>query len=430
MPIEDVIVVDVVAPSEEFVTAVEDGRGLGDSSVRCHWLDASRLNDVELEVALDRYLPGCRGVLVSCIPTAQATYVNWALDRRVPALVDKPLFTSQGASVRLPEARLVSERLRRCLAVADRHQIFWCPLRYRGTSLFKEATQTANLIYETFGAQLNHFYLVSAGGITRYPAENSQGGAHSHAHGIGSLGHSLYHMIDLFAWFLGQASEENRTVEVALVDVVRLKDYAKGTAYEATARANGETSLSSLAATDELRPESLETEVDFSFSLIMRDAAGDRDGSAGMFCAQSSFAPRSSAFVVEHDHANTPSGGRMTSFVIDIHQEGLANLRFEANQSGYDRPRRVRHSANFHPRLHSAGFQDRPLAGTELEEGAENIVFDFCAAAFGRSVSRPGVGLLDQRLTIEIYGAMLESIAGNLTGEEPQNRRIPVGRSG
>ena len=156
------------------------------------------------------------GVIDACSPTEEGRYVEWVVDRELPATFDKPRFLRADAAVSVSAAEKMTEDLR---DVSARRPRIFTPLRRRVVDGYRQVSTDLRSVHEAHQEQLRFMTVQVNGGVHKYPVEYGNRGGHGDDHGVGTLAHSAYHYVDLVAWYLASASHRGRRVAVRLTDL-------------------------------------------------------------------------------------------------------------------------------------------------------------------------------------------------------------------
>lgn len=387
-----------------------------------YWINPSVKNLQQLKKKLNNLLkkyPLC-AMIVSANPVHHYFYSKWALDNKINVLCDKPLVTTENSSFDPKSAALVQERYKElnALFIKNRKEnpyyIFCSPLRRRSLEPFMKIAHELEEVYKKTGEGIRHMNVIINGGIHKYPSEYLKGGAHGHLDGVGTLCHTSYHYIDLIAWYLKVARGKIHSIEISLPYVLRVSEYLDMKGYN---------SLRDLIEPNFKFQESikipqkvLNTELDFSFYLKLKDKKGNNIGQITFVVNYSTFAPRLTKYnpdVVEYAHDKY--GGRMSSVYIDIHQGPLQQIQLIKNDEVV-----LGHNIELRKWLH-------PLLGEKQENWHYKHAYEkgiltskglfecFIKATMKLHLPKEELNLLSiidgQNLTNRLYSAMYEKLA-------------------
>jgi predicted dehydrogenase len=165
---------------------------------------------------------GARGVIVSTEPLAHRAYVEYALDRGLSVLVDKPLTTRPGVAHDLAQARALwddyaelraayrAARARNRVCVVINSHRRWHPG-------FRKAFELIADIRQRFGCPVTHVASEHCDGQWRLPAEIVAQDYHPYNRGYGKLSHSGYHSLDMAASFVKAGAVPSKAADSVAV---------------------------------------------------------------------------------------------------------------------------------------------------------------------------------------------------------------------
>jgi predicted dehydrogenase len=165
---------------------------------------------------LDGLVRRCRisAVVVSTPPEDRLVYLQWALDRGLSILSDKPLTSVRNASI----DPLAAAQIRRdYLDLAEAYRrarkrnpslIFDLMVQRRFHPAFDFISDRVSEVSTATGCAVTHFQSTHADGQWRLPSEIVSFDYHGFRAGTGKVSHSGYHMIDLGAKIVSRSMEE------------------------------------------------------------------------------------------------------------------------------------------------------------------------------------------------------------------------------
>jgi len=169
------------------------------------------------------------------------------------------------------------------------------------------------------------------GGVNKYPIEFLKGGAHGYLDGVGSLSHSIYHHINVIAWYLSVAKGRIKKLIVDLLYVFRVKDYLRIEGYKKLqdliegVNPNFKNDI-------KIPKQVLNCELDFTFHVRLFDKNYFPIGLILYTSNNTAFTPRLTKFIPEMvEYTNDKLGGRMSQIYYDIHQGALQNWQLIKN---------------------------------------------------------------------------------------------------
>lgn len=291
-------------------------------------------------------------------------YAEWAVDKGINVLCDKPLIVVPDASWKPKKAALIEKRFR---------------------TLFDNSIE----------------YL--------------KGGAHGYIDGVGSLSHSSCHYLDVIAWYLQAAPGTLARVGVSLPYVSRVKDYLAKQGYEQLMYLNNEDP--SIVEAGVGLPESvLNAELDFTIHLHLYDKADRKIGLISYTSNHTTFTPRTTKYDPDMlDHTNDKGGGRMSQIYFDIHQGSVQNWLLTKNDVVFEG-----NDVDITQRLHpSLGQNYSKMSYTDAYDSQTVTPKDLFASFVKKTIGLPvpekhdeHLQLLNsQELTHRIFSATYELIA-------------------
>lgn len=284
-----------------------------------------KLNELNNSMSID--------VAIICTnPTFHFDYCIWALEKSINIICDKPLVIDNGAAYDINAAQSQYEKyhiLRKRInekLLQDKNYKFYIPLKRRVLKPFQTIINSLNEIYQTSSEGIKYLDLTVDGGIHRYPIEFLKGGAHGFVEGVGSLSHSSFHFIDAIAMCLCAAPGKIYSLEIELPYILRVKDYLKAKGYKKLMELIEDNTAGLEINENEISEAALNTELDFTFSIKLKDKEDNLIGHINYTSRHTTFTPRLTKYKADMiDHANSPTGGRMTQILLNIHQGALQN---------------------------------------------------------------------------------------------------------
>lgn len=360
-------------------------------------------------------------VIVSTEPIWHYFYCKWAVDNKINLLCDKPIIATPNSSFDLEQAKLIQRRFDEICSLyyankkSEPSYIICSPLRRRALTPFVKIATELSKVYLMTGEGIRYMNVIINGGVHKYPSEYIKGGAHGHLGGIGTLSHSSYHYIDVIAWYLKIAKGNINNIELSLTHILRVKEYLKTKAYQRLRKLIEEESEDfndDVSVPDEV----LNTELDFSFYLKLKDDDNNQVGLITFIVNYSTYAPRLTKYDPEvTEYAHDKYGGRMSSVYYDIHQGAIQQWQLIKNDEvafGHNIDLRQ----YLHPRL---GKKVKKMFYKDAyEEGtitSKDLFKSFIKMCIGKKVNKKQAAMLsiidDQRLTHRLYSLMYEKIA-------------------
>lgn len=301
------------------------------------WIDTSGKTPNQLRRDLDQVNleNPINAVIVATDPVHHYFYCEWALKNKINLLCDKPLVTNMNSSLDINQARSIQKKYEELNLLYDKikkenkNYLFCSPLRRRALTPFIKIADGLNKIYLKTGEGIRYMNVVVNGGVHKYPQEYLKGGAHGHLDGVGTLSHTSYHYIDVVAWYLKEARGNIDTIEISMPYILRVEEYIKAGSYKSLRKLVENKNKDDIT---DIPKRALNTELDFSFYLKLRDKNGNQVGLITFIVNYSTFAPRLTKYNPEvTEYAHDKYGGRMSSVYFDIHQGALQQWQLIKN---------------------------------------------------------------------------------------------------
>ncbi len=282
-------------------------------------------------------------VIVASNPIHHYFYADWAAERGINVLCDKPLVAVPDSSWKPEQALLIEKRFRNLLNKVQKVQkinpqySFCTPLRRRALTPFVTIANDLQSIYERTGEGISYITAVVNGGVHRYPIEFLKGGAHGYIDGVGSLSHSSYHYLDVIAWYLRSAPGSVTRVKISLPYVSRVKDYVAKEGYRQLMQLNNE-DPTTVKHNVKIPESALNAELDFTVHLHLYDRSDKSIGLIAYTSNHTTFSTRTTKYDPKMlDHTNDKDGGRMSQIYFDIHQGSVQNWQLIKNDVVFGR---------------------------------------------------------------------------------------------
>ncbi len=173
-----------------------------------------------------------RAVIIACEPCYHSVYAQWAMQRRLHTLVDKPTTMRAGASFDTAQARAIFDDYK---AMSDAYldalvsepglaSVVMCQRRYH--PLYRRVWELVEEVSERTGCAVTSMQSFHADGQWRFPHELLDIKYHSYNRGYGKVAHSGYHFIDYLASTVRLGIRQSSFDEVEIVaNVSRPEDY-------------------------------------------------------------------------------------------------------------------------------------------------------------------------------------------------------------
>ncbi len=373
-------------------------------------------------------------VIVACDPVAHFPYLKWATSQAIHVLCDKPIICVQDAAFNPDRAAEIGLRFEELLREhrAQPGHLFAVPLRRRANDAFIHAGNLIRDLYDTHHQPLTMGHITVSGGHFRLAEEYALGNAHGYTHGVGALAFSSYHYLDEMTRYLLLAPGPVTTLRLTLQYVRRVGDHLRTSLNPISGlRGSGGSggfqdvlgtllrrrSETELPAVD-LSERVLLAEMDFGFSIDLLNAQQESLGVLVYSFLSNSYSNRSVGALARdaQDAVAYREKGRMSQYVIDLHQGPLQHVRLSKNDAVGDHYRiRLEHRRN--PLIGGTGrlenvYEDAHNSSTVTPQ---DITAAFLTMAAG---SDPDPALVDkiafldgQTLTHRVFAGMYELIA-------------------
>lgn len=370
--------------------------------------------------------------IVACDPVAHHPYLHWATSRGIHVLCDKPIVAVADAAWDVHAAATIDTQFDTLLKahLDSPGHLFALPMRRRANDAFVDSSQLIAEVYENHEQPLTMGNFTVTGGHFRLPEEYALGNAHGYTNGVGALAFSSYHYIDLMAWYLRLAQGPVTALRITNHYVRRVGDYlstGQNQALEALLRPRSQAP----ALPADLDPRTALAEMDFAFTLELLDDARRVHGYLTYTFTSNSYSHRQVGLLDADRAGHLPfrEKGRMSQFVIDIHQGPLQHVRVSKNDVVGDQYRiRLEHRRN--PLIDPSGGRHADTlyenAHSASKVTPQAMTAEFLRAAAGctpdHSVARRMTHLAGQTLTQRIYAAMYRLIAARHEADSAGHR--------
>ena len=145
-------------------------------------------------------LPPVDAAIISSSESTHERYVRWALDRRLPTLVDKPLTLHPTASRVAGEARRLVRDYHDCMAAAANVGPFMLAAQRRYQPVYRTIGAYLHQSFKATGWPITFVQCLTNDGLWPHPATYTQHPAYRG--GAGKLTHTGYHLLDEIPWLM------------------------------------------------------------------------------------------------------------------------------------------------------------------------------------------------------------------------------------
>lgn len=396
------------------------------------WINPNQYTASELKAHLTEFCnkSNVQIVVIAADPVNHYFYADWAAERGISTLCDKPLIVVPDASWKMDKAALIDERFRSLskkvqqARTSNPNYVFCMLLRRRALTPFLDIANNLRSVYERTDEGITYVHAVLNSGIHHYPAEFLKGGAHGYLDGVGSLSHSSYHFLDILAWYLQVSPGKIKRIGISLPHVSRVRDYLSRKGYKQLLILNNEQPAIVEEGID-LPERVLNAELDFTIHISLYNKSNTKIGLMSYTSNHTSYTPRTTKYdPLMLDHANDKNGGRMSHVYFDIHQGSVQNWSLIKNDAVFS-GNKIETIQRLHPSLGNSykhvTYDDAYDRGTTT---LKDLFILFVKLSAGHAVDNEGLEyaqtLDNQWLTHKIFSTAYELIARNF--EDPKNK--------
>jgi hypothetical protein len=389
------------------------------------WLNPKEYHDTDEIIKELKEKFAVNLVIIATNPVAHYEYALSCVKNNVNVLLDKPMISANNASTGIGAAKNISRKFGTLVKEYEKallknpKLICHSMLRRRSLEPFLEIADQVSKIHSKFAAGINNMSVIVNGGKYKFPAELLSSGAHSYLDGVGSISHSAYHYIDLIAWYLSLAAGKARKIRITPNYIFRIRDYLAAESYDSVARVNNEETFSLTTQNISTQIAGCELNAGFNIDLLNDDNA--KLGHITFNLNLLSFSPRTVKFDANvGEPADSLGGGRMSHLNMEIHQSGLKyyhimkdDIVFTENEMSL----RIRS----HPNLDETELVDKQyskayISGMSLADGMRDLLKSISENVLIKN--HPLIRfIIDEKLSMEIYGAMYELVAAEYGGK-------------
>ncbi|MEV8457871.1 Gfo/Idh/MocA family oxidoreductase [Streptomyces sp. NPDC052095] len=379
----------------------------------------------ELTDALERHLQQAHRehhfdvVIVACDPVAHFPYLKWATDQGIPVLCDKPIICVEDAAFNSDRAAEIRRQFDALLNAhrAQPDHLFAVPLRRRANDAFVRVGELIQDVHDTHQQSLTMGHINVSGGNFRLPEEYALGNAHGYTHGVGALAFSSYHYLDELTRYLLLAPGQITALRLTLQYVRRVGDHLATGLNDVLGTLLHPRSEVELPAV-ELSDRIARAEMDFAFTVELLNTWQQSLGVLTYSFTSNSCSNRSVGALARdaEDAVAYREKGRMSQYVIDLHQGNLQHLRVTKNDAvGEAYSIRLEHRRN--PLIGSEGRREHVYDNAHDSSAVtpRDITAAFITMAAGRTPEATvtdKIAFLDgQVLTHRVFAAMYQLIA-------------------
>lgn len=203
MPVQLVAIVDL-KKQKQSIDSYFTGQGYNIETLYLDSFDVVAGMPNDCKRALDSLVEklGIQGVVISTEPTVHKMYAEWALERGLHILMDKPISVRKSISTNLSQAIALMEDYDDLLSLYKQKQnikstVFSINVQRRyeyGFDVVKELIAEAS---NKFNIPVTSIQAMHADGTWMFPNEVLTQESHGHSDGFGKIAHSGYHIFDM-----------------------------------------------------------------------------------------------------------------------------------------------------------------------------------------------------------------------------------------
>ena len=162
--------------------------------------DLSALSSGTLLETLDRRLPLVDAVIISSSELTHKPYVEWAVRRGLPALVDKPLTARANWTRDVAQARGVLDDMHECLAQTASIRPVMIAAQRRYQPAYRHIASWLHQVYRASGWPVTFIQCLTNDGLWHRAEDYTR--QPTYAAGAGKLLHTGYHLLDQLPWLM------------------------------------------------------------------------------------------------------------------------------------------------------------------------------------------------------------------------------------
>ncbi|GAA3380917.1 hypothetical protein GCM10020367_70720 [Streptomyces sannanensis] len=360
-------------------------------------------------------------VVVACDPIAHFPYLKWATDQGIHVLCDKPIICVEDAAFNPDRAAEIRRRFDTLLHAhrAQPDHLFAVPLRRRANDAFIRVGALIRDLHDTHKQSLTMGHIDVFGGHFRLPEEYALGNAHGYRHGVGALSFSSYHYLDEMTRYLLLAPGQITGLRLTLQYVRRVGDHLATGLNDVLGtllRPLSEAELPAVELTDRIAL----AEMDFAFTVELLNSQQQSLGVLTYSFTTNSCSNRSVG-VLALDAKGAVAyreKGRMSQYVMDLHQGNLQHLRLTKNDAAGEAYQiRLEHRRN--PLVGGTGrletvYEDAHDNSGVTPRDITTAFITMAASGTPEPTVTDKIAFLDgQVLTHRVFAAMYELIAAH-----------------
>ena len=156
---------------------------------------------------LDGKLPPVDAVIISSSELTHKPYVEWAVRRGLPALVDKPLTARANWTRDVAQARGVLEDMHECLARTGTVQPVMIAAQRRYQPPYRTVASWLHQVYRASGWPVTFIQCLTNDGLWHRADDYAR--QPTYAEGAGKLLHTGYHLLDQLPWLMRHCQGAN-----------------------------------------------------------------------------------------------------------------------------------------------------------------------------------------------------------------------------
>ena len=170
----------------------------------------------KLDEIIDKF--SIQGVIISTGPESHMVYVQWALEKGLSVLMDKPLSVHNNLSTSKFSAKKLIDDYEKIIKVYEKAKkkygriLFSLVVQRRYHPAFEKIRNLIKEVFNETNCPITSIQAFHSDGQWRLPNEIMDVDYHSFNHGYGKCSHSGYHFFDIIIWLMKAAEEKGKKV--------------------------------------------------------------------------------------------------------------------------------------------------------------------------------------------------------------------------
>jgi len=387
------------------------------------WLNPNMHN---FKKELDDFAKVINLVIISSNPVSHFGYINWALNNQINIVCDKPILVSKDSALNKSEAlkirhdyEVINEKYVAIKKKNSNYQ-FLIVVGRRAWKPFMHIFYNFEKVYKETNLGITHANIILNSGVHRFPGELLDRGAHGYLDGVGVVSHSAYHYIDILARMIGIMKDSLSKIKVTVPHVLRIKDYLDDKKYSPLDVALYKSKYDHPEIN--LSDSALNAELDCIAILTWYGKNDEVVGTCVLQFNNSTYTPRVSLYDSNRLNPDN-SAARMHQLYVEIHQGPLQNWTLRQDHI-FGTPNQANFVSRKHPTLcekNDTEYQENKYHGEKefkhlnSKDFIENILLFLAGSS--KYDENMLVNVSSQKLSVDIFSAIYEAIAGRLDVE-------------